>query len=879
MCNKYSKIIQKGSVCKVTNAEKIYFFSLGGHLINLKDDEIGLDRLYANVLDFEEDELITFAEYNNVSKAISLNIFPCSKDDMEILELMAESIQDTLLNHINIVNDNQKAVIWVSNSIHVVVDIEGVQPTSPGRLEFLTEVSIRTPITKNNKLKSQDNNIWNIHLPIHLATENDENVSLQKNIVVRLLPLEESDYNLDVPHFNPLFVDDEILNYYKLNIGAKVLLDSETNIGDITKLQIVTDTHYLDEEIKKQFKLAVAEHSIENELLLNSNIPITTLTNDRIILKFVPDTFSTTIINSDFIRNGEISIEKVDILEETVNNLKKKDNEICLCIANLEDILNRCIYCLNLSLSIPEKLEHILILGKCGAGKTTVATHFAEKISSKPYYIHVEIIKCKSIKGKSVESLYKLFTNTFLKLVYYQPSVLIIDDIHAICERIVEEDPVMQALVLLTSEMLVDLFEYYLKNNLIMIVATAESTSKLSQHLFTSRGNHLFKNTFNIDELSKKDRETFLQFAFSKSDNVAKDVNFDLLSMKTEGFVVQDMIDFVDKCFFELYKGDFQEVNTELCLQAIYNFSSFSLKNVELYSSGDRDFSDVGGLNDVKRILIESIMWPVQYTKIFGNSPLRLQSGLLLYGPPGTGKTILAGAAAKQCGLRLISIKGPELLSKYIGASEQAVRDVFEKAQAAKPCVLFFDEFDSLAPRRGHDSTGVTDRVVNQFLTQLDGIENLSGVCVLAATSRPDLLDPALLRPGRLDQQILCPLPAKEERLAILKVLSKNLHLSEDVNLENIVAATEGYSGADLQSILYTAQLTSVEHVLSETETELISVQAVVIDQDHLVEALKNTRPSLTKEERLKYDRIYAKFQGKVDVDDIRRGKQKATLA
>nr|CAH7747330.1 unnamed protein product [Callosobruchus chinensis] len=122
---------------------------------------------------------------------------------------------------------------------------------------------------------------------------------------------------------------------------------------------------------------------------------------------------------------------------------------------------------------------------------------------------------------------------------------------------------------------------------------------------------------------------------------------------------------------------------------------------------------------------------------------------------------MLAEAAAKQCRLRIVTVKGPELLSKYIGASEQAVRDVFQKAQRAKPCILFFDEFDSLAPRRGHDNTGVTDRVVNQFLTQLDGIESLVGVCVIAATSRPDLLDPALLRPGRLDRQILCPLPNK----------------------------------------------------------------------------------------------------------------------
>jgi peroxin-1 len=260
---------------------------------------------------------------------------------------------------------------------------------------------------------------------------------------------------------------------------------------------------------------------------------------------------------------------------------------------------------------------------------------------------------------------------------------------------------------------------------------------------------------------------------------------------------------------------------------------------------------------------------------LFANAPLRLASGLLLYGPPGTGKTILAGAAAKHCGLRLISIKGPELLSKYIGASEQAVRDVFQRAQSAKPCVLFFDEFDSLAPRRGHDNTGVTDRVVNQLLTQLDGIETLSGVFVLAATSRPDLLDPALLRPGRLDIHLRCSLPDKNSRLAILNVLSKPMKLSTDVDLSEVARATDGFSGADLQAVLYSAQLDSVKGLL-EDEDNIQEFQPEV-HQGQLMEAVKNTRPSLTKVEQRKYEQIYKKFEGG-ESSDFTPGSR-ATLA
>ncbi|KAJ3608660.1 hypothetical protein NHX12_023191 [Muraenolepis orangiensis] len=211
------------------------------------------------------------------------------------------------------------------------------------------------------------------------------------------------------------------------------------------------------------------------------------------------------------------------------------------------------------------------------------------------------------------------------------------------------------------------------------------------------------------------------------------------------------------------------------------------------------------------------------YPVLFSRLPIRHRSGVLLYGAPGTGKTLLAGAVARDSGMNFISIKGPELLSKYIGASEQGVRDVFQRAQAAKPCVLFFDEFDSLAPRRGHDSTGVTDRVVNQLLTQLDGVEGLQGVYVLAATSRPDMIDPALLRPGRLDKSLYCGPPDAEARVEILQALSEGLSLAPDVDLGQLACATELFTGADLKALLYNAQLEAVH--LASPRTSPLALQ------------------------------------------------------
>ena len=256
---------------------------------------------------------------------------------------------------------------------------------------------------------------------------------------------------------------------------------------------------------------------------------------------------------------------------------------------------------------------------------------------------------------------------------------------------------------------------------------------------------------------------------------------------------------------------------------AMKGFTPASLRNVTLQSS-KTTFDSIGGLQKTRKILLETLQYPTTYAPIFAQCALRLRSGLLLYGYPGCGKTLLASAIAGECGLNFISVKGPEILNKYIGASEKSVRDLFERAESARPCVLFFDEFDSIAPKRGHDSTGVTDRVVNQLLTQMDGAEGLSGVYVLAATSRPDLIDPALLRPGRLDKSLLCDIPSLDDRLDILQALSKKLTVSQDIldavyehkSLSEVAHRTAGYSGADLQAVIYNAHLEAIHDVLSD---------------------------------------------------------------
>lgn len=302
-------------------------------------------------------------------------------------------------------------------------------------------------------------------------------------------------------------------------------------------------------------------------------------------------------------------------------------------------------------------------------------------------------------------------------------------------------------------------------------------------------------------------------------------------------------------------------------------------------------WDDIGGLDEVKDQLWEVLEMPAQYSELFQSAPLRARTGVLLFGPPGCGKTHVARCAAAACGLRHISVKGPELLNKYIGQSEAAVRELFLKARNAAPCALFFDEFDALAPRRGNDSTGVTDRVVNQLLTELDGVEALQGVVVVAATSRPDLIDPALLRPGRLDRLLHVNFPSDVERTEIMRAIGRKARLAEDLAdgemLARVAADVPGLTGADLAALMSDAQLAAAHEALEAGKRG--EKREAKISYAHVMKALTQLRPSVPPIEAARLELIYASFlagrkassyDAAADAADRRRkGKMKATLA
>jgi transitional endoplasmic reticulum ATPase len=303
----------------------------------------------------------------------------------------------------------------------------------------------------------------------------------------------------------------------------------------------------------------------------------------------------------------------------------------------------------------------------------------------------------------------------------------------------------------------------------------------------------------------------------------------------------------------EVTKNDFGEALKEVLPSAIREVF-VEVPNVK--------WDQVGGLDDLKQKLIEAVDWPLSNPAIFSRMGISPPKGILLYGPPGCGKTLLARAVATESKANFISVKGPEILSKWVGESEKAIREIFRKAKMAAPCIVFFDEFDSIAPSRGRHTSdsGVSEKVLSQFLTELDGLEAMKDIVVIAATNRPDILDPALIRPGRIDRILLVPAPDEKARFEILKLFTSDMPLATNLNIKKLIDLTDGFSGADIETWCREAAMIALRE----------NIRARKVTFEHFEEARTDVHPTITNE----ITEWYGKFGEKLKRRRIEESKE-----
>jgi len=544
-------------------------------------------------------------------------------------------------------------------------------------------------------------------------------------------------------------------------------------------------------------------------------------------------------------------------------------------IGGLGDEIKQVREMIELPLKHPELFEKVgieppkgvLLYGPPGTGKTLIAKAVANEANANFFTLSGPEIMSK-FYGQSEENLRQIFNEA----TENAPSIIFIDEIDSIAPKREEVHGDVERRVV---AQLLALMDGLKERGKVIVIAATNRANAIDPAL---RRPGRFDREIEIGIPDKKGRKEILEI-HTRGMPLAEDVNLDKLADMTHGYSGADLQALCKEAAMRALREILPEIDLESeeipgeilnklevkekhFYDAFKSMSPSALREVIIESPNVR-WSDIGGLKKTKQELKEAVEWPLKYGELFAHMRAKPPKGILLYGPPGTGKTLLAKAVATESEANFISVKGPEFLSKWVGESEKAVRETFRKARQAAPCIVFFDEMDAIAPvRGGSNDSHVTERVISQLLTELDGLEELRDVTVIAATNRPDIIDPALLRPGRFDRLIYIPPPDKEARKEIFKIHTRNKPLADDVDIDELAEKTEGYTGADIAAVCNEAVMTAIREYINKHGEKLKKeeLKKLKVEKRHFEAALKKIKP-LPEDELKKHIKIAKEFE------------------
>jgi transitional endoplasmic reticulum ATPase len=561
------------------------------------------------------------------------------------------------------------------------------------------------------------------------------------------------------------------------------------------------------------------------------------------------------------VRIGDMT--ELEILPELPETMKLEEKVVPIVtyedIGGIREVVHKLREMIELPLRHPELFERlgieppkgVMLYGPPGTGKTLLAKAVANESGANFISLSGPEIMSKWY-GQSEENLRKIFEEAEKNA----PSIIFIDEIDAIAPKREEVTGEVERRVV---SQLLTLMDGLKKRGKVVVIAATNRPNAVDPAL--RRGGRFDREI----ELPVPDRNGRLEILkiHTRSMPLDKDVNLNWLADITYGYVGADILALAKEAAMsslrrvlpEIKWREEKELPKEIIEKLIVKKSDFENAIHMVEPSAMREvlveipkvkWSDIGGLEDVKKTLMEMIEWPLKNPECFERMGISPPKGILLYGPPGCGKTLLGKAVANESGANFISIKGPEVLTMWVGESERKIRELFRRARQVAPCIIMLDEIDALAPKRsGYSGTRVTETVVSQLLTEMSGLEDLKGVVVIAATNRPDIVDPALLRPGRIDRFVLIPPPDEASRLEIFKVHTKDMPI-KDINLKDLARRTEGFSGADIESLCREAAMNALREDMKAKE----------VKKKHFEEALKKAIPSLTKEVQTHYEKF-----------------------